>query len=83
MKSINDPHCTEQTNRVTSCYEPRMMNYNRAPNEPPSPYNREIKVESHEKLTHCDLFRGKKKNSFFFLTANFTYTILQILQQGL
>jgi NADPH-dependent 7-cyano-7-deazaguanine reductase QueF len=64
MKSVSD-HCTDQTSRTTSCYEPRMMNYDRVSNEPPSPYSREIKVESHEKLTHCDLFRGKKKAIIF------------------
>jgi hypothetical protein len=67
MKSVSDPHCMDQSNRVTSCYEPRMMNYNRVPNEPSSPYNREIKVESHEKLTHCDIFRGKGKILIFFI----------------
>lgn len=55
MTSVSD-HRTEQ-NRSTSCYEPRVI-YNRVPNEAAAPYSREIKVESHEKLTHCDLFRG-------------------------
>ena len=72
MKPANDPHCTDQANKVTSCYEPRMMNYNRVPNEPPGPYNREIKVESHEKLTHCDIFRGKRR-ILFFLTVNLSH----------
>ncbi|CAB3994142.1 ETS translocation variant 1-like isoform X1 [Paramuricea clavata] len=62
MKSVSD-HCTDQTSRTTACYEPRMMNYNRVSNEPPSPYSREIKVESHEKLTHCDLFRERHHES--------------------
>ena len=59
MKPVSD-HCTDQNNRTASCYEPRMIKFNSVSNEPSlSPCNREIKVESHEKLTHCDLFRGK------------------------
>ena len=54
MTSVSD-----QTNRTTSCYEPRMMNYSKVSNESQNPCSREIKVESHDKLTHCDIFRGK------------------------
>lgn len=64
MKSVSHDHSIEQANR-TSCYQPSSIgtvNFNTVSNESATNPFKEItvKMEPHEKLSHCDLFRGKR-----------------------